>query len=40
MQPHDDIRLRHMLDSAEEAVKTDLPDLIKALKEIIPPEKT
>jgi len=114
MQPHDDIRLRHMLDSAEEAiefaagksrndfddnrklllaiiksieiigeaasqisearkaendnipwkdiigmrnrlshgyfdvnldivwqtVKTDLPDLIKALKEIIPPEET
>jgi uncharacterized protein with HEPN domain len=114
MQPHDDIRLRHMLDSAEEAVefaagksrkdfdddrklllaiiksieiigeaasqisesrkaendnipwkdiigmrnrlshgyfdvnldivwqtvKTDLPDLINALKEIIPPEKT
>jgi hypothetical protein len=33
---HDLIRIRHMLT----AVKTDLPDLIKALEKIIPPEET
>ena len=32
---HDLIRVRHML-----AVKTDLPDLIKALEKITSPEET
>ncbi len=34
MQPDDNIRLKHMLDS-----ETDLPNLIKALKEILPNNK-